>query len=111
MGQTIAGGYYRGVDGKIHDANGNLVTEQSESARDKAVEKAKEGGAGGETPTGTATDPGPLGPLVPTPSATLAETGTKKGKGTKRAKAPKRAKGAKRAKKVAKKGPEPFSSF
>lgn len=58
MGQTVPGGYYRTADGKIRNANGEVIEEMSDKAREKATEKAPE-------PEGySATDPGPLGPVV-----------------------------------------------
>lgn len=67
MGETLRGGYYRGVNGKLHDANGNEIEEISDRTREKQVEEIK-AEPKGEPPTGTATDPGPLGPLVPVPT-------------------------------------------
>ncbi len=65
MGETIRGGYYKTADGKFRDANGNLVEEQSDKSREKAVEGQKdEWRPGQETTTGTPGNPGPLGPVV-----------------------------------------------
>ena len=66
MGETIKGGYYLGVDGKYHDANGKLVEKQSDKARAQEVEDQKgKLGPGEDTPTGTEGNPGPLGSLIP----------------------------------------------
>lgn len=75
MGQTIPGGYYRTVDGKIRNANGEIIDEMSDKAREKATDKAPE-------PEGySASDPGPLGPVVmpdPTEASKHAEKSAEK---------------------------------
>lgn len=96
MGETIRGGYYKGIDGKFRDANGNLVAERSDASIKKETQ-ANKGvtPAGGDTPVPSATDPGPLGPQVPAPPAEAskhAEASDKKEgvRGGKRAKAGKK---------------------
>lgn len=89
MGETIRGGYYRGVDGKFRNANGEVLEGTAASEAEKfASERAKTQIKAAEKETGrpakeiqseseerdeaeppeseaSETDPSTLGPLVP----------------------------------------------
>jgi hypothetical protein len=70
MGETVRGGYYKGINGKFHDANGQPVEAKSEPTLKKAREAEVE-----VEGAPSATDPGPLAPLVPVVGEPAPEAG------------------------------------